>query len=140
MSGTEATDGAVVASVVVDGVAGYAQVIRAGHHHLAADEPTTAGGTDTGPSPYSLLLSALGACTAITLRMYAARKGWELGETHVSLRLVHEGKGHRIDREIRFGAPLLDEQRERLAEIADKTPVTRTLRDGVTIATRVVVG
>src|SRR4051812_5720705 len=140
MSGTEATDGAVVASVVVDGVAGYAQVIRAGHHHLAADEPTAAGGTDTGPSPYGLLLSALGACTAITLRMYAARKGWELGETRVALRLVHEGKGHRIERELRFGAPLLDEQRERLAEIADKTPVTRTLREGVAIATRVVVG
>jgi putative redox protein len=140
MSGSEASDGSVVASVIVDSATGYAQAISAGHHHLTADEPTAAGGTDTGPSPYGLLLSALGACTSITLRMYAARKGWELGETRVSLRLVHEGKGHRIEREIRFGAPLLDEQRERLAEIADKTPVTRTVREGVAIATRVVAG
>jgi putative redox protein len=137
---SDASEGSLVASVIVDSAAGYAQAISAGHHHLTADEPTAAGGTDTGPSPYSLLLSALGACTSITLRMYAARKGWELGETKVSLRLVHEGKGHRIDREIRFGAPLLDEQRERLAEIADKTPVTRTVREGVSIATRVVAG
>jgi putative redox protein len=140
MSGSEAIEGSVVASVLVDSAAGYAQAIKAGHHTLTADEPTAAGGTDTGPSPYALLLSALGACTSITLRMYAARKGWELGETTVSVRLVHEGKGHRIDREIRFGAPLLDEQRERLGEIADKTPVTRTLREGVAIATRVVAG
>jgi putative redox protein len=138
MSGNEPVDGALVASVVVDSAAGYAQTIHAGHHTVQADEPRAAGGTDTGPSPYGLLLSALGACTAITLRMYAGRKGWELGATHVALRIVHEGKGHRIEREIRFGAPLSDEQRERLAEIAEKTPVTRTLRDGVAIATRVV--
>jgi putative redox protein len=135
---TEATEGGIVAAAIVESHAGYAQDIRTGHHTLQADEPVVSGGTDTGPTPYSLLLSALGACTAITLRMYAARKGWELGTTHVSLRLLHEGKGHRIEREIRFGAPLTDEQRERLAEIAEKTPVTRTLVEGLTIATTVV--
>jgi putative redox protein len=140
MTGTTATEGGIVAAVIVEGTEGYAQTIRAGHHELHADEPVAAGGTDTGPSPYGLLLSALGACTAITLRMYAGRKGWELGTTHVTLRLVHEGKGHRIEREIRFGAPLSDEQRERLAEIADKTPVTRTVREGVAISTQVLAG
>jgi putative redox protein len=138
MSTNEPADGTLVASVIVEGAAGYAQTIRAGHHTLQADEPVAAGGTNTGPSPYGLLLSALGACTAITLRMYAARKGFELGTTRVSLRIVHEGKGHRIEREIHFDAPLTDAERERLLEIADKTPVTRTLSEGVPITTRIV--
>jgi putative redox protein len=138
MSATEPNEGALVASVVVDSEAGYAQTIRSGHHTLTADEPAGAGGTDTGPSPYGLLLSALGACTSITLRMYAARKGWELGSVHVALRIVHHGKGHRIERDLRFGATLLDEQRERLLEIAEKTPVTRSVSGGVAITTRVV--
>jgi putative redox protein len=140
MTASTATEGGIVASAIVESQAGYAQTVRTGHHRLQADEPIAAGGTDTGPSPYSLLLSALGACTAITLRMYAGRKGWELGTTHVSLRVLHEGTGHSIERDIRFSAPLSAEQRERLAEIADKTPVTRTLRDGVAIVTRVVDG
>jgi putative redox protein len=140
MTDKDPAEGALVASVVVESQAGYEQIVRAGHHRFSADEPSAAGGTDTGPSPYGLLLAALGACTAITLRMYAARKGWELGTTEVALRLVREGKGQRIDREIRLGGALSDEQRERLGEIADKTPVTRTLMDGVAIATRVASG
>jgi putative redox protein len=138
MTSNEGTDGGLVAGVTVESAAGYAQDIRAGHHDLRSDEPVAAGGTDSGPSPTSLLLSALGACTAITLRMYAGRKGWELGPLHVAVRMVREGKGHRLERDIRFGAPLTDEQRERLMEIADKTPVTRTLREGIPLATRVV--
>jgi putative redox protein len=129
----------LIAATIVKSAAGYAQEIEVGGHHLTSDEPTSNGGTNTGPAPYALLLSALGACTSITLRMYGDRKGWTLGEIRLALR--HEKSadgGDRISREIRFGAALSDEQRARLAEIADKTPVTKTLRAGVVIETRVV--
>ena len=129
----------VIASAVVDGATGYAQRVRTAGHRLASDEPASRGGTDTGPAPYSLLLAALGACTSITLRMYAARKGWDLGAIEVRLRLHQNGRDgpQRIERELRFGAPLDDAQRARLLEIADKTPVTKTLRTGTAIETRV---
>jgi putative redox protein len=129
----------VLAHITVESEAGYAQTIAAGHHHLTADEPASAGGTDTGPAPYALLLSALGACTSITLRMYAAKKGWELGKIHIELQHHKTAEGaDQIDREVRLSAPLSDEQRGRLAEIADKTPVTKTIKAGAQIATRVV--
>jgi putative redox protein len=128
-----------IAEVSMECAAGYAQAIRAGHHHLTADEPKSNGGTDTGPGPYALLLSGLGACTAITLRMYADRKGWVLGAIDVRLRMLKSRDGHeRIEREIRFGAPLSDEQRARLNEIAGKTPVTRTVSAGAPITTTIV--
>jgi len=128
-----------IAEVSLESAAGYAQAIHAGHHHLTADEPKSNGGTDTGPAPYALLLSALGACTSITLRMYADRKGWTLGAIDVRLRMLksHDGRD-RIEREIRFGAPLSDEQRARLGEIAGKTPVTRTVSAGAPITTTIV--
>ena len=140
MSTTDAEGGTLVGSVVVESAAGYAQTVRAGHHRLTADEPAGGGGTDTGPAPYSLLLAALGACTSITLRMYADRKGWGLGAVHVALRLILDGQAERIERELSFGAALTEEQRHRLLEIADKTPVTRTLRTGLPITTRVAAG
>jgi putative redox protein len=128
----------LVAGVTMESGAGYAQSIRAGTHRFIADEPLSTGGTGTGPAPYALLLSALGACTSITLRMYADRKGWELGGIHVELRLSKgAGGAEQIERAIRFGAPLTAEQRTRLGEIADKTPVTKTLRAGVPIATTI---
>lgn len=127
----------IIASVVVDGASGYAQKIEAGGHALTADEPVANGGTNTGPAPYALLLSSLGACTAITLRMYADRKGWDLG--HIQIALRHEkaadGSDH-IDRELAFSATLTPEQRARLAEIAEKTPVTKTIKAGASIQTR----
>src|ERR1043165_2962095 len=68
------------------GATGYRTALTAGHHALVADEPVTAGGTDEGPTPYDLLLASLGACTAMTMRVYAARKGWPLEEAVVRLR------------------------------------------------------
>jgi putative redox protein len=121
----------------VEGAAGYAQTIRAGHHRLTADEPASIGGTDTGPGPYGLLLSALGACTSITLRMYADRKGWELGVIRVSLRFFSGSEAERIEREVHFSAQLEPAQLSRLAEICERTPVTRLLKRSVTIGTEV---
>jgi putative redox protein len=127
----------LIASAVVEGKKEYAQTIQTGRHRLSADEPERTGGTDTGPTPYGLLLSALGACTSITLRMYANRKGWDLGEIHLGLRHFKDGDADRIEREIRFSAPLTDEQRTRLLEIAEKTPVTKTVASGATIETKI---
>ncbi len=134
-------------TVVHTGKEHYYTDIQSGGHTLAADEPVAVGGTDRGPSPYGLLASALGACTTITLRMYADRKKWPL--TDVTVRLHHEkihardcedcetreGRVDRIIREIDLEGPLDDEQRQRLLEIADKCPVHRTLRSEVSIQT-----
>jgi putative redox protein len=140
-----------VRSVVVRGSAdGFAQVIHAGRHRLAADEPASAGGTDTGPSPYDLLLAALGACTSMTVAMYARRKVWPLEEVTVHLRHskiyaadcaeceTKEGMLDRIERDIHFAGPLTEEQRSRLLEISNKCPVHRTLTSEIEIDTRVV--
>ncbi len=127
-----------IASVVVDSVSGYAQKIEASGHALTADEGVSHAGTNTGPAPYELLLSALGACTSITLRMYAERKGWDLGTIHLVLRHEKSAEGaDQIDRELSFSAPLTAEQRARLAEIAEKTPVTKTIKAGAAIRTSV---
>jgi putative redox protein len=127
----------------------FPQRIRIGRHQLRADEPLSAGGTDTGPSPYDLLLAALGACTSMTLRLYAQRKGFPL--EHVSVRLRHNkvhaqdcadcetkvGKIDVIDRELFVRGPLDEEQRSRLLEIADRCPVSRTLESEVKVRTRI---
>jgi putative redox protein len=126
-----------IAHVVAESAAGYAQKIRAGRHEWTADESKDHGGTNSGPNPYSLLLGALGACASITLRMYAERKGWELGEVRVDLNLFKEGEADRIERQISFSAPLSEEQLARLAEVAAKTPVTKTIRQGAAIQTSV---
>lgn len=115
----------------------YHHDIETGHgHRLTADEPIEGGG-NTGPAPYELYLSGLGACTAITLRMYAERKGWELGEVSVELKLSkdHEGRAH-IERVLHASGRLDDAQWQRLLEIAGKTPVTRTVLEGAPITTR----
>jgi putative redox protein len=119
------------------GGAPHAQRISIGHHAITADEPTSHGGGDAGPSPMGLLLSALAACTSITLRMYADRKGWDLGSVHVDAKLLRAGEAQRIERTIHFGASLSPDQLARLADIAEKTPVTKTLRAGVPMTTHV---
>ena len=126
----------------------FTQTISAGAHHARADEPTSVGGDDTGFTPYDLLLAGLGACTSMTLRMYADQKKWPL--EHVSVQLRHtkihaqdcsecetrEGKVDRIEREIAITGDLDDTQRARLLEIADKCPVHRTLHSEVSIHTQ----
>ena len=114
----------------------YAVEIRAGRHRLVADEPTAIGGGDAGPAPFGLVLSGLVACTSITLRMYAERKGWDVGAIDVETRynVDEAGKGT-IDRTITLPADLPDDQRDRLAEIAERTPVTLALRSGIPITT-----
>jgi putative redox protein len=117
----------------------YMQQVVSGHHRLTADEPAALGGGDTGPSPYELLLGSLGACTSITLRMYAGRKGWELGKITVGLRYAKGSDDQeRIDRRISFSKPLTAEQKARLLEIAGKTPLTRIVAKGLAVGTTVV--
>src|SRR5580693_927030 len=127
-----------MAHVTVTSEFHFAQQIASGHHRLTADEPIARGGSDSGAAPYELLLASLGACTSITLRMYAGRKGWELGKITVGLRYARGSDDQeRIDRRMSFSKPLSPEQKARLVEIAGKTPVTKTLSRGVTIDTSV---
>lgn len=134
-----------MAEVIVSASGYLKQEITAGRHKLIADEPVELGGTDEGPDPYSLLLASLGACTSMTLQMYAKRKGWPL--EHVQVTLTHsrihakdceqcitkEGKISRIERRISLTGPLTGEQRARLLEIAEKCPVHKTLASEISI-------
>ena len=114
----------------------YPVEVVAGGHKVVADEPPARRGGGKGPTPYDLLLASLAACTAITLRMYADRKEWDLQSLTVELRHVHDDGGERIDRTLNLQGQLSDEQRARIAEIAERTPVTRALKQGVSIITR----
>jgi putative redox protein len=130
-----AKQGGVIAGAVATlGAARYAVELRIGHHRLIADEPASSGGGDAGVSPFGLLLSSLGACTAITLRMYADRKGWPLAGVEVALTYRLKEDAPHIERRLRLDG-LDAAQRARCAEIADKTPVTRALQRGIAITT-----
>jgi len=126
-----------IAHTVLDSAEHYVCQIRSGTHVVTADEPVALGGTDAGPSPYQLLLSGLAACTSITLRMYADRKSWKLGTIHVDVELHKESQEDtgKIKRVISFSESLGDEQRAKLLEISEKTPVTRTIKAGAPITT-----
>ena len=112
----------------------YRTDIIVGGHPITADEPVALGGKGAGPAPYELLLASLGACTAITLKMYAERKGWALTSVDVALRIVGTDE-RRIERTLSIQG-LDDSQKARLAEIAERTPVTLTLKSGMPIDTR----
>jgi len=118
---------------------GYAHSLTARRHTLVADEPESAGGADTGPTPQELLALSLASCTAITMEMYAERKGWELGavEVDVDFEPDPEGQCSRFDMLLRLPSELSSEQTERLREIAGRCPVHRTLAGDVEITERV---
>lgn len=135
--------------VIVRGSAGgFAQEVIAGSHRFASDEPVSAGGTDSGPTPYDLLLAALGSCTSMTIAMYARRKQWALERVTVRLRHsrlhaedcagceTREAKLTIIERDIALDGELDEDQRARLLAIANRCPVHQTLTSEIDIRTR----
>lgn len=128
-------------TVIESGNGPYAQYVTAGRHVLGADEPESLGGRDTGPDPFELVLAGLGACTAMTIRMYATRKSMALKRVEVRLRHLQratagQGLVDRFERAITLEGDLSAEQRHSLLEIAERCPVSRTLQQGSEIATR----
>jgi putative redox protein len=134
-----------IVTVTGAGSGSYTQQITAGQHRLIADEPRPIG-DDAGPTPYDLLLAALGACTSMTVRMYADRKGWPLEQVRVTLRhsRIHaedcahcettKGWIDHIDKDIELIGELDDTQRQRLLQIAERCPVQQTLTSEVDVA------
>jgi uncharacterized OsmC-like protein len=126
---------------------GFRTEIVSGPHGLVVDEPASVGGGEEGPSPYDLLLASIGACTAMTMRMYAARKGWPLEEAVVSIRTRRshaadcaecaEGEKPlprlRLERRVELRGALTDEQRARILAIGDRCPVKQALQHGVEV-------
>jgi putative redox protein len=114
----------------------YRAELRVGGHLLLTDEPAESGGADVGPAPTELLLTALGACTSITLRMYAERKQWPLRGIHVDLDYAERGPGKTvIARKIRLEGELDEAQRERLLQVANSCPVHKILTGSIEIPT-----
>jgi len=141
MAGGTFTEADMASDVVVVSESGkgrYQQEVIVGQHRLLADEPASMGGDDSGPAPFDFLLTALGTCTAMTLRMYAERKALPL--QRVSVTLQHEKvdvdgvRRDRIERRITLEGNLSPAERQRLLEIADKCPVHRTLSQPLLIA------
>jgi len=121
--------------VAENGKGRYQQAVSAGQHQLIADEPASMGGGDAGPAPFDFIMAGLGACTSMTLRMYAERKSLPL--TRISVALSHDKievdgvMRDRISRDITLEGDLSEEQRQRLLEIANKCPVHRALSHSI---------
>jgi putative redox protein len=115
------------------GATNFQVLLDDGTHTWLADEPASAGGGDRAPTPVAMLLSSLGACTSITLKMYAQRKGWPLDDVHVTLSIETGNEGSTIDRRIVLEGELTDEQRERLLQIANACPVHKILTHPVSV-------
>jgi len=137
--------------VIVRGDAkGFAQKVEIGPYQVTADEPVSYGGTDSGPSPYDLILAALGSCTSMTIGLYARKRSWPVEKISVSLwhSKIHakdcddcetkDGRIDRIEMEIHLDGSLTDEQRAKLMEVAGKCPVHQTLTSEINIKTRAV--
>ena len=117
----------------------HVQQVVSGHHHLTADEAVGAGGSDAGFAPRELLLASLGTCTAVALRKHAAQNDWMLGKITVGVRWSRDAQGREhIERRLSFGRPLTAEQKTRLLEVAEMTPVSAVLRAGIRIQSSVV--
>jgi len=132
--------------VVRGGARGFLQEVTAGRHQFTADEPVASGGTDQGPTPYNLLVAALGSCMSMTIALYARTKQWPLESVVIQLRhsRIHakdcadcvtksDTLIDRIDAEVQLTGTLTPEQRGRLMEIAHKCPVHRTLKSEINI-------
>ncbi len=129
-----------IVTVSESGNGPFGQFITTGHHVLGADELESLGGRDTGPDPYELLLGGLGACTAMTLRLYADKHKWPLEHVEVTLRharpAAHQsGVKDSFERKIKLKGDLTEEQRLKLVEIAGRCPVSRTLEHGAEMET-----
>jgi len=126
----------VVASI---GTEKYKCTVEWRNGKFISDEPAFAGGKDTGPDPYTLLLSSLGACTITTLRMYIDRKGWDVPQIAIAVNMYFKLEGEKritvIDRDLNFLSPITDEQRERLVQIAKVCPVSKILEGGIQVRT-----
>lgn len=137
------SDHLTTVTVAETGEGVYTQSVQVSHHAFKADEPPDMGGLDQGPAPYDLLLAALGACTSMTLRMYANQKKWSLDKVSVTLthRKEADAEGKKIDmitRDITLTGALDETQRARLLEIANKCPVHRTLESKPIVESRLV--
>ena len=127
----------MASATATTGRTNYSTTVRSGEHSFIADEPAAQGGQDTGPSPSELLLGALASCTSITLRMYAERKSWTIEAIHVAVTSTRAAdKTLSIERVLTFEGSLTEEQKTRLVEISERTPVTLALKAGSAIHTR----
>jgi len=138
--------------LVNSGSLAYVQTLSIGPHQLLADEPTDAGGTDAGPNPYELVMAALGACTSMTVRMYAERRQWPLEKVHVraTFSRLHaadcgncnrkKGIVNRIEKEITLVGDLSETQRQRLLRVANNCPVHRVLASTIEIVSTLSAG
>lgn len=128
-----------IASGILDG-SFYQTKISTKNHQYVADESLDHGGTDTGPNPFELLASSLISCTAITLKMYADRKGWALGAIRVDVSIDYQRENSRtvFSRDISFSAALEDAQRNRLLQIANACPVHRILSSSIEVQSRLI--